>query len=62
MKNINLIVNIWRQETKTSKGSFVKYELSELNQHMSFLEMMDVLNEQLIIGNVGSYPESKPNS
>ena len=48
MKNINLIVNIWRQESNTSKGTFVKYELSDLNQHMSFLEMMDVLNEGLI--------------
>jgi len=48
MKNINLIVNIWRQESNTSKGAFVKYELSDLNQHMSFLEMMDVLNEGLI--------------
>ena len=48
MKNINLIVNIWRQESNTSKGAFVKYELSDLNQHMSFLEMMDVLNEDLI--------------
>ena len=48
MKNINLIVNIWRQESNTSEGTFVKYELLDLNQHMSFLEMMDVLNEDLI--------------
>ena len=48
MKNINLIVNIWRQASVKDEGKFVKYELKELNQHMSFLEMMDVLNEGLI--------------
>ena len=48
MKNINLIVNVWRQKSKEDEGDFVKYELSDLNPHMSFLEMMDVLNEDLI--------------
>ena len=48
MKNISLIVNVWRQSSKEDKGGFVKYELSNLNPHMSFLEMMDVLNEGLI--------------
>ena len=48
MKNINLIVNIWRQRSPQDQGKFIKYELKELNQHMSFLEMMDVLNEDLI--------------
>ena len=48
MKNINLTVNVWRQKSNEEKGDFVKYELSDLNPHMSFLEMMDVLNEGLI--------------
>ena len=48
MKNINLTVNVWRQKSNEEKGDFVKYELSDLNPHMSFLEMMDVLNEDLI--------------
>ena len=48
MKNISLTVNVWRQKSNEDAGSFVKYELSDLNPHMSFLEMMDVLNEDLI--------------
>tara|TARA_Y100000589_G_C27159663_1_gene632216 strand:+ start:1251 stop:1997 length:747 start_codon:yes stop_codon:yes gene_type:complete len=48
MKNISLTVNVWRQKSNGDTGSFVKYELSDLNPHMSFLEMMDVLNEDLI--------------
>ena len=48
MKNISLTVNVWRQKSNGEAGSFVKYELSDLNPHMSFLEMMDVLNEDLI--------------
>ena len=48
MKNISLTVNVWRQNSNGDAGSFVKYELSDLNPHMSFLEMMDVLNEDLI--------------
>jgi succinate dehydrogenase / fumarate reductase iron-sulfur subunit len=48
MKNISLTVNVWRQKSNGDAGSFVKYELSDLNPHMSFLEMMDVLNEDLI--------------
>ena len=48
MKNISLTVNVWRQKSNGDTGSFVKYELSDLNPHMSFLEMMDVLNEGLI--------------
>ena len=48
MKNISLTVNVWRQKSNGDAGSFVKYELSDLNPHMSFLEMMDDLNEDLI--------------
>ena len=48
MKNISLTVNVWRQKSNGDAGSFVKYELSDLNPHMSFLEMMDVLNEDFI--------------
>ncbi|MDI9337938.1 MAG: succinate dehydrogenase/fumarate reductase iron-sulfur subunit [Alphaproteobacteria bacterium] len=47
-KNINLNLKIWRQENSTSKGGFVNYKLHNLTNEMSFLEMLDVLNEQLI--------------
>ena len=44
---MKLTLKIWRQGGKY-KGEFVTYQLDNVNQHMSFLEMLDVLNEQLI--------------
>ena len=44
---MKLTLKIWRQGGKY-KGEFVKYQLDNVNEHMSFLEMLDVLNEQLI--------------
>ncbi len=41
-------LKIWRQENTQAKGRMVDYELAEVNPEMSFLEMLDVLNEQLI--------------
>jgi succinate dehydrogenase / fumarate reductase iron-sulfur subunit len=45
---MDLTLKIWRQKDAKSKGQMVSYEVSEISDHMSFLEMMDVLNEQLI--------------
>lgn len=44
---MNLTLEIWRQDGQTTKGRFEKYQV-EANEHMSFLEMLDVLNEDLI--------------
>ncbi len=44
---MNLTLEIWRQEGPNAKGRFEKYKV-EANEHMSFLEMLDVLNEDLI--------------
>lgn len=41
-------LKIWRQENAQTKGRMVDYELPEANPEMSFLEMLDVLNEALI--------------
>ncbi|MBS3770429.1 MAG: succinate dehydrogenase/fumarate reductase iron-sulfur subunit [Bacteroidales bacterium] len=41
-------LNIWRQPDAQTKGKFVGYELDEINPEMSFLEMLDALNEKLI--------------
>jgi succinate dehydrogenase / fumarate reductase iron-sulfur subunit len=49
MDRLNLTLKIWRQECPDVKGEFISYKLDGLNTHMSFLEMLDVLNEQLII-------------
>lgn len=45
---MNLTLKIWRQKGKEDSGKIVEYKVSEISDHMSFLEMMDVLNEQLI--------------
>lgn len=45
---MNLTLKIWRQNGPKDKGRMVDYKVSEISEHMSFLEMMDVLNEQLI--------------
>lgn len=45
---MNLILKIWRQTNSKSKGKMVKYPISDISPDMSFLEMMDVLNNELI--------------
>ncbi|MGB3465760.1 MAG: 2Fe-2S iron-sulfur cluster-binding protein, partial [Cyclobacteriaceae bacterium] len=45
---MNLTLKIWRQKSKKDSGKMVEYKVSEISDHMSFLEMMDVLNEQLV--------------
>lgn len=48
MDKLNLTLKIWRQESPNVPGNFKSYKLTDINTHMSFLEMLDVLNEQLI--------------
>lgn len=45
---MKLTLKIWRQKSSTDKGSLETYPISEVSEHMSFLEMLDVLNEDLI--------------
>jgi len=45
---MNLTLKIWRQQDSNTKGQMVDYKVTEISEHMSFLEMMDVLNEELI--------------
>lgn len=44
---MQLKLKVWRQKNADTKGEFKEYQV-EANEHMSFLEMMDVLNEELI--------------
>ena len=46
---MKLYLKIWRQTDSRSNGSFQNYEIDEITPDMSFLEMMDVLNEKLIL-------------
>ena len=45
---MDLTLKIWRQKNATDKGNIVDYKVSDISEHMSFLEMMDVLNEELV--------------
>ncbi|HMC86512.1 MAG TPA: hypothetical protein VKI61_13380 [Chitinophagaceae bacterium] len=45
---MNLTLKIWRQKNSKDKGGFVTYPVSNISSEMSFLEMIDVLNEKLI--------------
>jgi len=45
---MNLTLKIWRQKGPEDKGGMVTYKVTDISEHMSFLEMMDVLNEQLV--------------
>jgi len=46
---MKLTLKIWRQAHATAKGSMQTYQIEDISPDMSFLEMMDVLNEQLIV-------------
>lgn len=47
--NMNLTLKVWRQTNSKTSGSFETYQVKDISSEMSFLEMFDVLNEQLII-------------
>ncbi len=48
---MNLTLKIWRQKGPQEKGQMVEYKVTDISEHMSFLEMMDVLNEDLVAKN-----------
>jgi succinate dehydrogenase / fumarate reductase iron-sulfur subunit len=47
-KNMTIHLKIWRQKEKNSKGKFVPYTVQDVNPDMSFLELLDTLNDELI--------------
>jgi succinate dehydrogenase / fumarate reductase iron-sulfur subunit len=48
MAKLNLHLKIWRQKNKDDKGKFVDYEANDISTDMSFLEMLDLINEGLV--------------
>jgi len=46
--NMDLTLKVWRQRNTNDSGRFETYEVKEISSEMSFLEMIDVLNERLI--------------
>ena len=53
-KTINITLKVWRQKGPKEKGRFEEYKLNGVSTDSSFLEMLDLLNEQLI--NEGKEP------
>lgn len=45
---MKLTLHIWRQRDSETKGEMVQYIVDDVSEHMSFLEMMDVLNDNLV--------------
>jgi len=45
---MNLKLKIWRQKDPNTRGKFVNYKLTDISPDSSFLEMLDVLNEELV--------------
>ena len=45
---MDLILKVWRQKDSKAKGKIETYPISNISEHSSFLEMMDVLNDKLI--------------
>ena len=52
MNPMKLKLIVWRQKSAESKGDFEEYSLSNIDGDMSFLEMIDILNEELILKNI----------
>ena len=45
---MTIYLHVWRQASASAPGRMVRYEVKDVNHHMSFLEMLDVLNEELM--------------
>ena len=45
---MNFTLRVWRQQNATAPGKFVTYQVKEVTPDMSFLEMLDALNEDLL--------------
>jgi succinate dehydrogenase / fumarate reductase, iron-sulfur subunit len=44
---MKLTLHVWRQDSARDAGRFERYEATDVSEHMSFLEMLDVVNERL---------------
>lgn len=43
-RKLNLVLHVWRQKNRNDAGRFVRYEAKAIDEHASFLEMLDVVN------------------
>ena len=49
---MDLKLKVWRQKNRKDKGRLVDYNVTGISENSSFLEMLDILNEQLINQNI----------
>jgi succinate dehydrogenase / fumarate reductase iron-sulfur subunit len=49
MRAFSLTLHVWRQKSARDQGKFVEYKATDVSEHMSFLEMLDVVNQGLIV-------------
>jgi len=45
---VKLTLHVWRQKNPQQAGNMVRYDIDDVSEHMSFLEMLDLLNEKLL--------------
>ena len=45
---MHVTLNVWRQTSNKDQGYFETYDVADINEDMSFLELFDVLNERLL--------------
>src|ERR1700722_8555066 len=45
---MNFTLHVWRQTSPRDRGEMKTYQATNVNDHMSFLEMLDVVNQELI--------------
>ena len=57
---MNFTLKIWRQKNRKDKGNLVDYKISNISKDSSFLEMLDVLNEELIEKHTAWKAQLKP--
>jgi succinate dehydrogenase / fumarate reductase iron-sulfur subunit len=46
---VKLALRVWRQQSREAKGAFARYEVPDASPDMSFLELLDLINERLIV-------------
>src|SRR3954451_18206035 len=47
-RSLNITLNVWRQSSANGEGKLVTYDVPDKSEDMSFLEMLDILNDRLL--------------
>ena len=59
-KDIKVTLKVWRQKGRKDRGQFETYLIDKINQSISFLEMLDILNERLVSEGKDVYKRQSP--